>query len=147
MLYKNCLLYPSLKRSCLSENFSLQRRNSCIPFPLRKRSQLSGVSSVTFHMVDQAVSMTSSQMPAASFSVMMKSIFSMAPSRPTRRFCWPSTWQQESIYWTIPVSHAPPQVLWIKNYLFWSRLRLRPFRNFQIRLQPTRYRYIINKKN
>ena len=72
-----------LRRSCDSGNFSLQLqnvrstfkinmnkniwlaylRNSCIPPPSRNRLQLIGVSSVTFHMQDQAVSITSSQVP------------------------------------------------------------------------------------
>ena len=35
-----------------------------MPPPARNLSQLTGVSSVTFHIVDQAVSITSSQIPA-----------------------------------------------------------------------------------
>ena len=39
-------------------------RKRYMPPPARNLSQLTGVSSVTFHIVDQAVSITSSQIPA-----------------------------------------------------------------------------------
>ena len=47
-------------RALLSENLSLHWRNNRIPPPSKNLLQLMGVSSVTFHMVDQACSNTSS---------------------------------------------------------------------------------------
>lgn len=69
------LLLPSNfnKIDAITLTFRQPRKNS-IPRPSKNRSQLTAVSSVTFHIVDQATSMTSSNTSRVSRSWMSVSI-------------------------------------------------------------------------
>ena len=57
------------RRALLSENLSLHCKNNFIPPPSKNLLQLMGVSSVTFHMVDQACSKTSSHVSESKHSL------------------------------------------------------------------------------
>lgn len=106
-------LYLDLSVTQIGLTFKHPRKYS-MPRPSRKRSQFFAVSSVTFHMVDQATSITSSKILRDSRSLIRLSIVckkkissfqeafiqrfviiltEIAPKSPRNIFWLPSTWQ------------------------------------------------------
>lgn len=81
-------------------------RKYSIPRPSKNLSQLIAVSSVTFHIVDHATSMTSSKTLRCSRSLIKVNITDIAPKSPRNNFWLPSTWHANefnryiAILWT-----------------------------------------------